>query len=277
MSTFTCPHCGARLAVVSGELDLPAGAQFDRPAVWDHMQPGAPGALLPGISVSPRVQALGDMMRAPTSTATYSTYNYGSAPASQWQEVTFEQPARAASVPSDVQVPALQAAVTGLFVGAGVFVAALFFTLRNHWVWYVPPIAGALAWLVVTGVMWFNLLADSRGLLRRVERYTRKEPGRSPEPEEWEVKVTTETSPGHSKIDGLRHRDETKQALGAYMARQIDRLSRNELRRLGMSSTVAGEVLADLESAGFLCYPKGKTSVSELTAEGKKLARDMTS
>lgn len=265
MTTFKCPHCGVRLAVVYGEDNLLPG--YERPATWDHT---------PAQPLTDRVQALGAMMRQPTGESTYQTYRHGPGTATAaWKEVSFEQPARAASVPSDVQVPLLQAVVTGLFVGAFVSIGGIWLAVRNGWAWYIPPAAGALSWLVTAGLMWSNLLIDSRALLRRVERYVGHEDTPKPtvEPESVRAVVETTEPDGRITYDDITYWPETKRVLEAYLNRRITRISRREIQSLRISETKATRIISDLENGDYIFYPNGKTSVSELTARGRALAR----
>jgi hypothetical protein len=75
-------------------------------------------------------------------------------------EVQTIQPARAASVASDVWVPLLQSVASGIFVGG---IAALI--AQDIKVW---PVAA----LVVASLAWVLLLFDSRRLLWALERWT---------------------------------------------------------------------------------------------------------
>ncbi len=269
-ATFKCPHCGANLAVVSSESDLLPGAQFDRPATWDHM--GDYGA---GV-------ALGAMMRQPTATRSDGWQIYRSGPGAatveKWREIRFEQPARAASVQADVQVPALQAAVTGLFVGAGFFIGALWLTIAKGWAWYIPPSAGALAWLATAGLMWSNLLTDSRALLRKVESYVGRDldgDGKVGPPETVSIRVEAVEEKGHTTYDILHNRAELARVFTALEAGRIARISRPALMEIGISDHAARVILNELKAGAFIDYPSGPTAGAELTARGRALSRKL--
>jgi len=88
-----------------------------------------------------------------------------SAPADQWSDVYYSEPARAASVGSDVAVPALQALISGVVAGAVVLALCVAFG-------WALRIAGAVA-LAVLAITWLLLLVDHRRLLWAVENLTR--------------------------------------------------------------------------------------------------------
>jgi len=258
--------------VISGESELLPGAQYDRPAIWDH------------ISESPdygAAVALGAMMRRPSAERSGGWRSYHSGPGAatvdNWREVRFEQPARAASVAADVQVPALQAVITGAFVGAGCFIGALWLTLHNRWGWYIPPAAGALAWLATAGLMWSNLLTDSRALLRRVESYIGRDldrDGKVGPPETVSIRVETiDPEQKQTTYDILNHRDELTRIFQALDAGRIARISRPEIIGLGISDYTARAILAELKNGAFIDYPNGPTAGAELTSRGRALAR----
>ena len=247
------------------------GADFDRPAAWDHL--GDLGGDGPALAV-------GGMTRRPTATARGGWRSYhtgpGAATVDNWKEIRYEQPARAASVQADVQVPALQAAVTGLFVGAAATIGALWLTLHNAWPWYIPPAVGGLAWLVVAGVMWSNLLTDSRALLRKVESYIGRDDDEPGPPENMSIRVETlEPESGRTTYDLLGHRDEVRRVFLALDAGRIARISRPEIIGLGISDYTARAILVDLKEGAFIDYPNGPTAGAELTARGRALARKM--
>jgi len=88
-----------------------------------------------------------------------------SAPTEKWSDVYYSEPARAASVGSDVAVPALQALISGVVAGAVVLALCVAFG-------WALRIAGAVA-LAVLAITWLLLLIDHRRLLWAVENLTR--------------------------------------------------------------------------------------------------------
>lgn len=85
----------------------------------------------------------------------------------QWQEITYEEPARTPTIQGDVVVPLGQAVVSGVIVAA----IATFGTIRFSCPWWVPIFAG----VSVTGIIWWWRMNDLSGLLRRAERYIGKD------------------------------------------------------------------------------------------------------
>jgi len=85
------------------------------------------------------------------------------APADQW-DVYHSEPARAASVASDVAVPALQSLISGVVAGAVTLALCVAFGWQMR-------IAGAVA-LAVLALAWVWLLVDHRRLLWAVENLT---------------------------------------------------------------------------------------------------------
>ena len=85
------------------------------------------------------------------------------APADQW-DVYHSEPARAASVASDVAVPALQSLISGAVAGAVTLALCVAFGWQMR-------IAGAVA-LAVLALAWVWLLVDHRRLLWAVENLT---------------------------------------------------------------------------------------------------------
>lgn len=73
-------------------------------------------------------------------------------------------PARQPAVAADVAVPALQAAITGMLFGAGVVAVA-----RPEGAERALLVFGGV-WLTVSLLTWLILLADTRALLRVIER-----------------------------------------------------------------------------------------------------------
>ena len=87
----------------------------------------------------------------------------------QWQAVEASEPARAASLASDVAVPILQSAFSGAVASAAAGMGAAWFLGTDPAM--AARIAGA-AGVAVLGLTWAALLADSRRLLWAIENLT---------------------------------------------------------------------------------------------------------
>lgn len=140
-----CPYCG-------GEFTPPqqkgAGSWQQMPT-WEHeyyrSAPAIPGVM--GITAGPHVEAV--------------------------KEAIFERPARKATRESDVQVPLQQAAVSGVvgFLAGGL--AAVSGGLAFGAPWWFPVLAAPGTGLFMFVISWFELLDDSRDLLREVQRFVK--------------------------------------------------------------------------------------------------------
>ena len=156
--SFRCPNCGRLLVVQSVEQGLAGFEELHNyPASVRRFQEVGTAALPVGVV-----------------------------------EFSREQPARAASMESDVWVPAAQAGLAGL---AGSI--SLCVTVAWSWPWYTPLLA---AGCVMCGT-WGYLLADHRRLLRSVERVVNRDldrdgtigepaPAVDPEPGPTTIEVT---------------------------------------------------------------------------------------
>jgi hypothetical protein len=136
---FQCPHCGAKWELVPVAEQQPE-------------QRRAPQTIQRGQETTTRYTTLADSTRS----------KFGEvASAPTFTEARRTSPARAASVESDVSVPLLQSAVTGLVVMLG----SVPFVVAAHGTWYVPFLAGGATF----AVSWLFLLRDHRSLLKVVE------------------------------------------------------------------------------------------------------------
>ncbi|MCD6552440.1 MAG: hypothetical protein J7M16_00360 [Anaerolineae bacterium] len=192
-----------------------------------------------------------------------------------WVEARVETPTRAPSAAGDVLVPLLQALISGVL---GAILAAVL--LRGR---------GAGAWLsvgaVVAAAVWLLLLADHRRLLRTVETWTRQDLDRDgaigqPRAQETlRVEVVEERDSGKTwSLAELPVSREKLTAIARGVQRGTLRLSRRDLASLpGIGSDKARQILAELERAGFLAYPKGRNHPdgAQLTAKGKALMRGL--
>lgn len=173
MATVTCPHCGATLTVTVEAGGAPGLLPGGDPLIAEAMRSVGIGGrryatLRPDYVGSGR--RLVGQPGAPGAVAGAGWWAEG------YDEARFEQPARQPTVAGDVHVPALQALISGAIAGAGAL--ALFGGMALAWRWpwpavVVPTIAATVG---TVAALWFNLLEDSRRLLRRLEVYTTDRP-----------------------------------------------------------------------------------------------------
>lgn len=122
-----------------------------------------------------RPAAPDDWQRTPHGETRYSTPNpyalrsVAGLATDDWQAIHYETPTRAATLASDVLVPAAQSLVTGGAVAilAGVVILATHADLTG---WLAVGLGG-----VAAAVTWFWLLGDQRRLLRTRETLTRRD------------------------------------------------------------------------------------------------------
>lgn len=196
-----------------------------------------------------------------------------------WDEMRYEQPYRPASREADVVVPLLQALVSGGFAGAAVVALVGAAAWRFGWAWPVAPLAGLVAGGGITWSRWERLLDDSRGLLRRVEEFIKRDDGEVPELAKMQVEVHHKDKAGAvNRIeydllpldeDALRH------ILTAHIGGRCQ-LSRRGLGELpGIGKDKARDILAALEKAGYISYPNGRNHPegASLTGKGRAVAR----
>lgn len=100
-----------------------------------------------------------------TSTPWATAHDFPARP--DFAEYVRSEPVRAATVESDFSVVFLQAVGSGLFVGLLGGGLAVWL----GWPWFAPVASG----LVTASVVWFGALADSRSMLRRVERVVNRD------------------------------------------------------------------------------------------------------
>lgn len=158
MNQFTCPDCGHVLMVQSvgkGPIRKPLERQD-----WQEFY------YSPGVEEAPTLAG-----------ASFSR----------------RQPARAASVESDVTVPLFQAMICGAIVGILTLMGSIPLAIKNEWRWWVPPAATAGMATVSWAVAWFVLLGAHRKLLWLVEEIIGQdldEDGEVGDPSEVHVWVT---------------------------------------------------------------------------------------
>jgi len=145
---FQCPHCGGEIefnAVVrKGEASMP-----ERRIIQTVQRGRETFARYTTLSDSTRSK-FGEVASTPTFTKAERT-----------------SPARAASVESDVSVPLLQSAVTGMVFMLG----SVPFVVAAHGAWYVPLLIGGGTFAIAWGV----LLRAHRSLLWVVETITNRD------------------------------------------------------------------------------------------------------
>ena len=263
ISVVLCPHCGVELELTANDGGGDRGGLLGRGARdWSGLAD------------------LGGMHRQPQHTfeRAFRSYNQGPGASAQqhWREVRYEEPARAASVQADVQVPALQAIVSGFFLGAGVCVVGVLAIVLwgAAWAWWVPLAAGAVAGLATAGLSWSNLLVDSRALLRKSESFIADA---EPEfkPESISVEVVDDASQ-RMTYDTLTHAPEVKRAFQALAGGRIPRLSTRMLQDVGIGSVVARTIMGELRAGAFVDFPNGENAGAELTARGRALLRKLS-
>jgi len=160
MVQFTCPACGHVLTVQAVSKQIPARPKFKRQD-WQEFA--------------------------------FTVGEGKDAPALVGATFKRQQPARMASVESDVQVPFLQAVICGAVVGLLALVVGTPLAVREKWAWWVPPGAVCLAFTVVMALAWGIFLGAHRKLLWLVEEVTSQDldrDGQTGEPAEVHVWVT---------------------------------------------------------------------------------------
>lgn len=85
---------------------------------------------------------------------------------------TRRQPARPASVESDVKVPFFQAMICGAIGGLVTLMVVIAVAVKERWALWVPPVSALSAFLLVGTITWFLLLGAHRKLLWLVEEIT---------------------------------------------------------------------------------------------------------
>lgn len=183
MTYVACPHCGEALEV--------------------HITPRG------GVS-APTMKRRPTQERRYTTARPLSPHVYGAVAGTmqreQWDEIIYETPHRAPTREGDVIVPAMQAGISGALMGGVIFVVSLGLSVWQKLPWWFAP-----GWGVVVGVgafawEWFDLLNDSRSLLRKVETYVRQDLdgdgiiGPQPAPVEQRTVVDVEPEPASREV-----------------------------------------------------------------------------
>lgn len=294
MASFTCPHCGACLTVTAEDALL--GDGYADPLIAATMRQMGIGGPRAGsqryTTQRPAVQVRGRRVAgrpgASGMTAGAGWWEEG------YTEARFEQPARQPTTQGDVQVPVLQALISGAIVGGCTL--ALFGGVALAWRWpwpavVVPTMAAALG---TTAALWFNLLEDSRRLLRKLEIYTQTDldgDGLTGEPltQRERLDVTVTTNPPGAPDDGkvypggkvTFHSLPIDRARLLTLAGEVDDGRRKWAARslagcAGLSVSEAAALVEAMLSAGFLRYRNGQKNHPqghELTGAGRALIR----
>jgi len=142
-----CPGCGYALA----ELGEGAVKRFDKSG-WKREEMQDFGYAVP--------TAIGaESPPAPMPGATYIK----------------QQPARPASVPSDVLTPFWQAVISGTMIAFVSILVTVGGVLFDIWPWWVVPVVFICAFIAVTAFKWFKLLGSHNELLWLKEIITGKD------------------------------------------------------------------------------------------------------
>ena len=258
---FTCPCCGQQLTVTGqGRGGLPG---LSRGGMLRYEQDvtmavGWPGQTWPGQTD----------------------------PGPDWRET--ETPARQPTREGDVTVPALQAVISGAFVGALGGGLALGVTVAAHWPWYVPPVTGLAVGLLTASERWFGLLDDTRRLLRRIETWGTPSPvhGGTPARETPTLRVELADNPGGTPGQlsagermawfELPCTEGQARAVAKAVLAGTRKLTRRDLAGVGgLSDQKARELLTALEQAGMTRGRGHDPAGAELTPAGRAMFKQL--
>lgn len=239
-----CPGCGYALA----ELGEGAVKRFDKSG-WKREEMQELGYAVP--------TAIGaDPAPAPMPGATY----------------TKQQPARPASVPSDVLTPFWQAVISGTMIAFVTIPITIGGVLFDMWSWWVVPITVACAFIAVTGFVWFKLLGSHRKLLWLAETITGKDldgdgqRGRPRKPEPFCVDWTDRENKRKEKHYWPIPEGQVREIGEAHLLRGASLSKRELAKHTSLSEEKALEVLAYMRSKAYAIYVDGNRT--ELTGRG---------
>jgi len=201
---------------------------------------------------------------------------------------TYETPARQPVREGDVVVPALQALLSGVFAGVVCAGIVTGLTVWARWRWYVPLISGMAVCAVVAAATWFNLLEDTRRLLRRVETYVtdaqqaqqaqQAQPTQPAQTLRVELADNPHGQPGRLSSGermawfDLPCTEDQARAIATAVLAGTHKLTRHDVSVAGqLSDQKARDVLAALEGAGMTRSRGHDPSGAELTAAGRAM------
>lgn len=239
MIQFKCPYCKGRLAIQSVRGNSPIKRGFKRQA-WQefHLDMGSEDApVLAGTSFTRR------------------------------------QPARAASVESDVKVPFFQAMICGAIASLATLLGGVGLAAKQHWAWWIPPGAALTAFVAVMALAWASLLGAHRQLLWLVEEITGQdldqdgETGQPREPEPFLVEWTD----GQNRRQERHHwpvpEEQVREIAKAHLMQGANLSKREIAKHTSLSEEKALEVLAFMRNKAYARYMDGNRT--ELTGRGE--------
>jgi hypothetical protein len=190
----------------------------------------------------------------------------------EFDEASFRQPARAATVESDVVVPLFQSAITGglISLATGLSVKALGYPEQ-------ALLGGGVVGLLSFGVSWWYLLQDSRKLLWQIEELINRDLNHDHQigtPKTLRVEATVERETGYPVTNFLTLEGITEDDFLTFARAVINGQSMAVNRWTGSSWTWSRSefdgLMSELEHAGFVRFKNGQPSQGrELTPAGR--------
>jgi hypothetical protein len=193
---------------------------------------------------------------------------------------TKQQPARPASVPSDVLTPFWQAVISGAMIAFVSILVTVGGFLLDAWPWWVIPIVFFCAFVIVSGFWWFKLLGAHRKLLWLVEMITGKDldqdgqkgPPRQAEPfcVEWTDRENKRKEKHYWPVPEAQIRE-----IGQAHLRGVNLSKRELAKHTSLSEEKALEVLAYMRQKAYAQYVDGNRT--ELTGRGEWFFKQLLS
>lgn len=193
---------------------------------------------------------------------------------------TKRQPARPASVESDVLVPFWQAVISAVLGGVLVLVITVFLSIENEWSLWVPPLSFLGATALILFCAWLWRLGAHCKLLWLVEMITGKDldqdgqkgPPRQAEPfcVEWTDRENKRKEKHYWPVPEAQIRE-----IGQAHLRGVNLSKRELAKHTSLSEEKALEVLAYMRQKAYAQYVDGNRT--ELTGRGEWFFKQLLS